>query len=81
MDQNFMKERPIFPLVTAMSLPMVLSMLVNALYNIVDSYFVAKISDDGSLLGISRSKRGHGGGSGIWDRDQRGVGIFYGSGG
>lgn len=25
-----------------MSMPMVLSMLVNALYNIVDSYFVAK---------------------------------------
>ena len=46
MDQNFMKERPIFPLVTAMSLPMVLSMLVNALYNIVDSYFVAKISEE-----------------------------------
>ncbi len=46
MDQNFMKERPVFPLVTAMSLPMVLSMLVNALYNIVDSYFVAKISEE-----------------------------------
>lgn len=45
MDQNYMKERPVFPLVIAMSLPMVLSMLVNALYNIVDSYFVAKISE------------------------------------
>lgn len=44
MDQNYMKERPVFPLVLAMSFPMVLSMLVNALYNIVDSYFVAKIS-------------------------------------
>lgn len=29
-----------------MSLPMVISMAVNALYNIVDSYFVAKISED-----------------------------------
>jgi len=46
MKQTFMKERPIFQLVVKMSLPMVLSMLVNALYNIVDSYFVAKISDD-----------------------------------
>ena len=45
MDQNYMKERPVFPLVLAMSFPMVLSMLVNALYNIVDSYFVAKISE------------------------------------
>lgn len=28
-----------------MSLPMVLSMLVNSLYNIVDSFFVAQISE------------------------------------
>ena len=41
-----MKERAIFPLVLTMSLPMVLSMLVSSLYNIVDSYFVAKISED-----------------------------------
>ncbi len=46
MNQSHMKERPIFPLVLSMSLPMVLSMLVNSLYNIVDSYFVAKISED-----------------------------------
>ena len=41
-----MKEKKILPLVLSMSMPMVLSMLVNALYNIVDSYFVAKISDE-----------------------------------
>ena len=41
-----MKERPIFPLLTSMALPMVVSMLVNALYNIVDSFFVAQISED-----------------------------------
>jgi len=46
MDQTFMKEKPVLPLVLSMSLPMVLSMLVNALYNIIDSYFVAKISED-----------------------------------
>ena len=46
MEQEFMKEKPVFPLVASMSLPMVLSMLVNALYNIVDSYFVAKVSED-----------------------------------
>lgn len=45
MDQDFMKDTPIVPLVFKMSFPMVLSMLVNALYNIVDSYFVAQISD------------------------------------
>lgn len=46
MDQSYMKEKPILPLVLSMSLPMVLSMLVSSLYNIVDSYFVAKISED-----------------------------------
>ena len=41
-----MKTRPILPLVLSMSLPMVLSMMVSSLYNIVDSYYVAKISED-----------------------------------
>ncbi len=46
MDQTFMKEKKILPLVLSMSLPMVLSMLVNSLFNIVDSFFVAKVSED-----------------------------------
>ncbi len=46
MDQSFMKEKPIVPLVLSMSLPMVVSMAVNSLYNIVDSYFVAKVSEE-----------------------------------
>ena len=41
-----MKERPVFPLLVSMALPMVISMLVSSLYNIVDSFFVAKISED-----------------------------------
>lgn len=45
-DNNFMKEKPVFPLILSMALPMVLSMLVNSLYNIVDSFFIAKISED-----------------------------------
>ena len=46
MNETFMKEKPVFPLLMSLSLPMVISMLVNALYNIVDSFFVAKISED-----------------------------------
>ncbi len=46
MNDSFMKEKPILGLVLSMSWPMVLSMLVNSLYNIVDSYFVAKISEE-----------------------------------
>lgn len=46
MNDTFMKERPVLPLLLSMSLPMVISMLVNSLYNIVDSFFVAKISEE-----------------------------------
>ena len=41
-----MKEKPILPLLLSMALPMVLSMMVNSLYNIIDSYFVAKINEN-----------------------------------
>ena len=47
-----MRERNVFPLLLSMSLPMVLSMLVSSLYNIVDSYFVAMISED-SMTALS----------------------------
>lgn len=46
MEQAFMKEKNILPLVLSMSLPMVISMAVNSLYNIIDSYFVAKVSEN-----------------------------------
>ncbi len=46
MNETFMKEKPVFSLLVSMAFPMVISMLVNSLYNIVDSYFVAKISED-----------------------------------
>lgn len=46
MDQTYMKEKPILPLLLSMALPMVISMFVNSLYNIIDSIFVAKISED-----------------------------------
>ncbi len=46
MQQSYMKTKPVLPLVLSMSLPMMLSMLVASLYNIVDSYYVAKISED-----------------------------------
>lgn len=42
MNDTFMKERPVFPLILSMALPMVISMLVNSLYNIVDSFLLAK---------------------------------------
>ena len=47
-----MGTAPMFPLVMAMSFPAMLSMLVQALYNVVDSYFVAKISES-ALTAVS----------------------------
>lgn len=46
MEQTYMKEKPVFQLVLSMALPMVISMAVNSLYNIVDSLFVARISEN-----------------------------------
>ena len=46
MEQTYMKEQPVLGLMLRMSLPMVISMMVNSLYNIVDSFFVAQISED-----------------------------------
>ena len=46
MNDTFMKEKPVLPLILSMTLPMVLSILVNSLYNIIDSFFVAQISEE-----------------------------------
>lgn len=41
-----MGTEPVHRLMIKMSLPLMISMFVQALYNVVDSYFVAKISED-----------------------------------
>ena len=50
--ENKMGTMPIDKLIISMSLPIMISMLVQALYNIVDSIFVAKISED-ALTAVS----------------------------
>jgi len=45
-QENKMGVMPVGKLIFNMSFPMMVSMLVQALYNIVDSIFVAKISED-----------------------------------
>ncbi|MBR4760489.1 MAG: MATE family efflux transporter, partial [Lachnospiraceae bacterium] len=44
--ENKMGVMPVKKLILTMSLPMMISMLVQALYNIVDSIFVARLSED-----------------------------------
>lgn len=52
MQENKMGVMPINKLIISMSLPIMASMLVQALYNIVDSVFVAKISEN-ALTAVS----------------------------
>ena len=50
--ENKMGVMPVNKLLLSMSVPMVISMLVQAMYNIVDSMFVAQISED-ALTAVS----------------------------
>lgn len=52
MEENKMGVMPVNRLILSMSLPIMISMLVQALYNIVDSIFVAKISEN-ALTAVS----------------------------
>ena len=47
--ENKMRTMPIGKLLFSMALPLVLSMLVQAFYNIVDTYFVSLVSTDGTV--------------------------------
>lgn len=51
-NENKMGVMPINQLLLSMSVPIMISMMVQALYNIVDSMFVAKISED-ALTAVS----------------------------
>lgn len=44
--ENIMGTKPVRPLLVGMAVPIMLSMLVQALYNVVDSIFVAQVSED-----------------------------------
>ena len=50
--QNIMGYEPIPKLIMKLSLPLMLSMLIQALYNVVDSIFVARVSE-ASLTAVS----------------------------
>jgi putative MATE family efflux protein len=52
LKENKMGTMPVNKLLISMSLPMMISMLVQAMYNIVDSIFVAKLSED-ALTAVS----------------------------
>ena len=51
-EENKMAVRPVFPLLMSMAIPPMISVLIQSLYNIVDSMFVAKIGED-ALTAVS----------------------------
>ena len=55
MDKSIeaMGKRPIFPLLLSMSFPPMLSMLIQSMYNIIDSIFVARAGGGSSDSSIS----------------------------
>lgn len=50
--QNPMAQRPIMPLLLSMAFPPMLSMLIQSLYNIVDSIFVSRLGEE-ALTAVS----------------------------
>lgn len=52
MNTDYMKQKEILPLLLSMAIPMMISMLVNSLYNIVDGIFVARMGED-AMMAIS----------------------------
>ena len=57
MQENKMGVMPVGKLLFSMSLPIMISMLVQALYNVVDSMFVARVSEN-ALTALSMPERG-----------------------
>ncbi|PXV96213.1 putative MATE family efflux protein [Lachnotalea glycerini] len=49
-QENKMGVMPVNQLLISMSLPMVISMLVQAMYNVVDSIFVSRVGENGNAL-------------------------------
>ncbi|GKI15597.1 MATE family efflux transporter [Oscillospiraceae bacterium] len=50
--ENPMGTKPVFPLLMGMAIPPIISMLIQSLYNVVDSVFVARLSQD-ALTAVS----------------------------
>ena len=50
--KNVMGTKPVFPLLMSMAIPPMVSMLIQSMYNIVDSIFVAQLGED-ALTAVS----------------------------
>ena len=53
--ENKMGVMPVKKLIISMALPMMISMLVQALYNVVDSIFVARLGENNLRISAAES--------------------------
>ena len=54
-EQNKMATMPVGKLMLNMGIPIILSMMLQAVYNIVDSYFVSNIKDTAEMTGVGEA--------------------------
>lgn len=54
-EQNKMATMPVGKLMLNMGIPIILSMMLQAVYNIVDSYFVSNMKDTAEMTGVGES--------------------------
>lgn len=54
-SKNKMGTEPIGRLMLHMGIPMILSMVLQAVYNIVDSYFVSNMQDTAGITGVGEA--------------------------
>ena len=45
-NRNPMEYKPVFPLLMSMAIPPMISMLIQSLYNIIDSIFVSQLGEE-----------------------------------
>ncbi|MFQ7550603.1 MAG: multidrug transporter MATE [Blautia marasmi] len=66
--ENIMGTKKVLPLLVSMSIPPMVSMMIQALYNIVDSMYVARISENAltAVSGLSPPESDPGSVRGLW---------------
>ena len=63
--KNPMESKPVFPLLMSMAVPPMVSMLIQSMYNIVDSIFVARLGEE-ALTAVSLAESCLGGCGRTW---------------
>ena len=52
-NERILKEAPVWKLIISLSLPVILIMIVNVVYNMADVFFISRTGDLNQIAGIS----------------------------